>query len=300
MFKKLFQIIFPCKFNEASCKDSLFGCSCGKGDDQPDAPTYQEDPTTTKLKNKIGTQITGLLDTPYEDYVSRFTPSEGTQNLLSEGITRQQGLLDETDYGLENYDEIEQGYLDTILKQYTGAREEAYKPMQESLIAENLFGSGPGYGIQSEFAEETGEGAADITAQWAREGINRRFQQKSYNDALKRGDYSTMYNLALSQANQDVAPHQQATQTQGANLGAGMGFFGNLQSADLQKYGLEQQAHQTALENYYAGQSNLGGLGMGLGALGGLALNSVIPGGGLAAAAIGSSVGGGLGSMFKY
>ncbi len=58
-------------------------------------------------------------------------------------------------------------YLDTLLRKYSEARGEAWKPVQENLIAENLFSTGPGDGKMAEFGEETAQGVGDITKTWA-------------------------------------------------------------------------------------------------------------------------------------
>lgn len=298
MLRKLFHLIFPCYFHDSSCQDNLFGCKCGKGDKKPEAPKYQEDPATAALKNRLSSQVSGLLDIPYEDYVQRFTPSAQTGQYLTGALQDYKGLMDTQDYSLENYDQTEKNYLDTIQGQYSRSREEAYKPIQESLIAENLFGSGPGYDVMGKFGKETAQGSADITANWAREGIDRRFQQKSYMDALKRGDYTTMYSLALNEANREVQPKVQATQAQLSAINPAMGLFGEMNQVDIAKY-------NAAMEEYKAkmaiGKKNLGGLGTALGMGAGILLAA--PTGGmsmLAGGALGASAGGGLGSMFEY
>src|SRR3990167_6302170 len=125
MLRKLFHLIFPCYFNDASCQNSLFGCKCGKGGDKkPEAAKYQEDPATAALKARLGGQVSGLLDIPYEDYVSRFTPSNRVSGYLDKASDRYMGLLDTEDYGLADYDQTEKNYLDTIQGQYSRSREE--------------------------------------------------------------------------------------------------------------------------------------------------------------------------------
>lgn len=295
--------MFPCKFNDARCKDSLFGCQCGKGD--PDPPRYQEDPATKALKQKIGGQVSGLLDTPYEDYVSRFTPSQETSDILGETLTGYRDLMGSEDYGLGDYEEVEKKYLDTILGAYREDRAKGKEELQEQLIAENLFGSGPGFGLQEEFVEGTAKGSADIANIVAKEAIDRRFKEQSYKDALQRGDYTTMYNLALSKGAYDVAPAEKATQAQLSAISPALGLFGEMQSGDLAKYQADLSSYQALMNKE---KSSFGGLGAGLGSLGGLlyaaSLASEAAPLTLAGAAPwlagGALVGGGVGSMFEY
>lgn len=294
MLRKLFRLIFPCAFREKECEENMLGCKCGKGKSEPAPPVYKEDPATTALKNKLMGQVSGLLDVPYSEYESRFTPSNRVQDYLS-GITdKYSGLIESQDYGIADFAQTEKNYLDSILGQYGRAREEAYKPLQESLIAEGLFGSGPGYEIMSKYGQETAQGVSDITAGWAREGINRQLQQQQYKDALKRGDYTTMFNLALMEAEQEVAPAKAATQAQLAGINPALGLFGNMTQADLSRAQLEQAAYETQLANYYKSKKNLGGIGsaagMGIGYLMGGPIGGII----------GGEAGGSLGSMIEY
>lgn len=299
MLRKLFHLIFPCYFHDSSCQDNFFGCKCGKGDKKPEAPKYQEDPATSALKNRLSSQVSGLLDIPYEEYVSRFTPSAQTGQFLTDSLKGYKGMMDTEDYGLADYDQTEKNYLDTIQGQYSRSREEAYKPIQESLIAENLFGSGPGYDIMGKFGKETAQGSADITANWAREGIDRRFQQKSYQDALKRGDYTTMYSLALNEANREVQPKVQATEAQLGAINPAMGLFGEMNQVDIAKYNAAMEEYKVKMAK---GKKNLGGLGTALGIGAGLLLAPATGGTSamLMSGALGGSAGGGLGSMFEY
>ena len=300
MLRKIFALIFRCEFNRKECSENLLGCSCGKGKKE-EAPQYREDPSTTAMKLQLGNKISGLLDTPYQTYVDRFTPSQETQTMLNDSISRYQGLLDTEDYGIGNYDEIEGKYLDTILGQYGKTREESYKPIQESLIAENLFGSGPGYDIMGKYGKESAEGAADISAVWAREGIDRRYREKTYADALKRGDYGMMYQLALNKAQMDVNPQVMATDAQLSTVNPGISLFGSMQQGDLQKYQAQLDAYQANSQN----TSSFGGLGSLLGAGAGLGIAAAFPGAlpltmGLMAAGGGSIICGSFLSIFKY
>lgn len=211
---------------------------------KPSVPSYSQPQESKELENLLLQQATSLAKVPYEDWYSRFnvpeqplatTAKTGLTSLMGEGyqpmgyedylkrvtptetdlmkgvLGKYQGLLGET-YGMEDYTKTEQDYLDTVLRKYGEARGEAYKPIQESLIAENLFGSGPGYGIMKEFGEETAQGVGDISKQWAYEGIQRKQQQEQYYDALKRGDYQTMYNLSLLEQQREIQPRLQATE----------------------------------------------------------------------------------------
>ncbi len=272
--------------------------SSGKGDKGPEPPQYREDPATTALKGKVSAKTQGLLDIPYEDLVSRFTPGEATQGLFTDAVGKYKGLIDSQDYGIEDYTDIENSYLDSVLGKYTKQREQSFKPIQESLIAENLYGSGPGYGIMSDYADETSTGVGDISKQWAYEGIARKQGQMQYMDALKRGDYSTMYNLALSEASREIDPQVKATEAEAGYLSSANGLFGQLTNSDNAKYQAEMAAYNAAMAKPKKNMGGLGaGLGMGLGALfalptGGLSL--------LAGSAIGGGIGGGVGSMIEY
>lgn|SRR3990167_2742017 len=337
------------------------GCG-GDEDEPPPTPVFKEDPYTSQVKARVTAKTGQLLDVPYSDLVNRFSPSPETAGLFSDvenkykslfdtqnydfspsarteslgtgAINRYQGLFDTQDYGIGDYENIEKSYLDQILSRYGEARNKSYRPIQENLIAENLLGSGPGYGIMSEFAKETGEGVKDITTQWAQEGINRKISLMQYKDSLKRGDYSTMYNLALSETNKEfqtkqyadtlkrsdlasryglaesklkreLYPQTAATETELGYLNPSLGLFGDLQQGDLGKYDAEMKAYVANLENFYkmkeANSGDMGGLGTALGVGAGVLLAD--PTGGmsmLAGGALGGAAGGGLGSMFKY
>lgn len=274
----------------------LMGNTLGKGGGG-DVPQYHEDPQTTQLKNQLYGQVSGILGTPYETLVNRFTPSAGTQGLIDQSINNYKGLIDGTDYSTNDYSKIQGDYLDQVLSRYDQSRENDFAPIRESLIANNLEGSGPGYDIMRKYADESSMGTKDIATSWAYNNINTQLQQQQYKDALQRGDYTAMYNLALSKANQEVAPQLQATQTQFAGAGAGSSLLGQMNAEDMTKY----QAALSAYQAQQKGGKNLGGvgtaLGLGLGALfaaptGGLSM--------LAGSAIGGGIGGGLGSMFQY
>lgn len=339
----------------------------GCGDDGGDVPEYNISPETKATSELLGKKVTGLTDVPYEEWLKRFTIgdsaisteaqkqmanlqtsdyaptsyedfmkrlSPGNSDLMSGVLGKYQGLLNE-DYSTEDNSKTEQDYLDTLTRKYEESRKKAYEPVQENLIAENLMGSGPGYGIMTDYGKETAQGVGDITKQWAYEGIARKQQQQQYQDALKRGDYSTMYNVALSEANRASTTALNATNLsetskkyydalqrgdiEGAfnmgeqlktdkltaiNAATGMQFtslemlqnyLNTLSAQDLAKF-------NGALQSYEANQSNdssLGGLGSVLGMGAGALL--ALPTGGmsvLGGAALGGAIGGGVGSMF--
>jgi hypothetical protein len=274
---------------------------CGGGDDTPAPPTYTESPESRELKALLIPKVKSLTDLSYQDWLSRFTVPESP--VRGTALEKYKGLFDTQDYSLADYGQTENEYLDTLLRKFKETRTEAFKPVQESLIAENLFGSGPGYGIMTKFGEETATGAADITKQWAYEGIQRKQTQQQYMDALKRGDYSTMYNLALSEEQRALQPILQASQAELASINPAMSLFGELSAEDRAKY-------EAALKQYgllmQQEEENYGGLGSLLGGGAGLAiglamapetggLSLAVP---LAGAGLGAGFGGGIGSMF--
>lgn len=274
----------------------LLGTNAGCGGGKKEAPQYQEDPTTTGLKNKLYGQVSGLLDIPYEDYVKRFSPSQSVNDMATGALDKYKNLIDNSDYSLTDYSDREKAYQDSVQSQFKESRDDAFNPIRESLIAEGLFGSGAGYGVMGDYAKDTAKGAADISAKLGYESIQRQQQQQQYQDALKRGDYGAMYNLALAETNRQIAPAQQATQAQLSAVGAGSGLFGQLSSADLGKY-------NAALNAYNAGNSGGGDMG-GLGTLLGTGLGALLalPTGGmsvLAGGALGGALGGGAGSLFS-
>jgi len=301
MLKQLFQLIFPCQFNESKCRDNLFGCNCGKGDDEDPVPQYREDPATTALKNKIGGQVSGLLDIPYEEYEQRFTPAADTQGYLKQGLEGISGLISSEDYGIDDYSSQEEALLQSTLRQYKDVRGKGREELKEHLIGENLYDSGPGFGLQEEFIDETAKGSADITASLGVDAIQRKFQQTQYKDALERGDYTTMYNMALSKSQVDTAPAEKATQAQIGVINPALGLFGEMQEGDLTRYQSELNAYKFRLAEEERNKKNLGGFGALAGAGIGAAL--AVPTGGLsvlAGAGIGGALGGGAGSLFEY
>lgn len=278
---------------------------CGGDDDEPPAPPQRkEDPELAALKKGVLSRTQQVLDVPYEDYVSRFTPSAETGGLASDVAGKYQDLIGGEDYGIEDYQQIETDYLDSILGEFKEARGEAFEPLRERYIAENLYESGPGFQAEREFGEETAEGVGDITKRFAYEGIQRKQQQLQYQDSLKRGDYSTMYNIALSEVNRELQPAKQATQAELAGIGSAQGVFGDLSQLETAQYGQDLSAWETMAKLEAAsGQpdSSLGGIGAALGMGAGLLLAA--PTGGmsmLAGGALGGLAGGGLGEMFKY
>jgi hypothetical protein len=275
----------------------LLGSNVGGDDNEEEVPQYKEDPATTALKTATSNKAQDLINIPYEDLVKRFSMSDSTKGFLDDVTSRYKGLIDTQDYSMSNYDQIEKDYLDSTINQYTKAREKAYQPIQESLIAENLMGSGPGYGIQSDFASDTAEGVGDISKKWAYEGIQRKQTQQQYLDALKRGDYTSMYNLALNKAQQEIAPQTLATDAEAGYLNSASGLFGQLQGADMDLYNSQMASYNARAEAAAKNKKNLGGLGVGLGLLASLAMPGAPTLLGLAA---GGGIGGGLGSMFEY
>lgn len=276
----------------------LLGNQCGGGDDDPEPPKYQEDPYTTQMKASLANKTQQWMDIPYESLVDRFSPSAATEGLFSNVKGKYASLFDEQDYGIEDYSKIENEYLDTVLGKYKSSREEGGDAIKESLIAENLYGSGPGYGIMSDYSEETAQGVGDISKQWAYEGIQRKQQAQQYQDALKRGDYATMYSLALSEQQREILPQEQATQTEMGYAGQGMGLFGQLNQTDLGKYNAAMDAYKASMMQP---KKDMGGLGSALGMGAGLLLAA--PTGGmsmLAGGMLGGAAGGGVGSMIQY
>ena len=317
---------------------------------KPSVPSYSQDPQAKELQNQLYAKSTGLLNMPYGEWYQRFnvpksplttgavssmtdlTAKQGytpttyedflkqispDQALTSGALGKYQRLLDTQDYSMTDYKKTEQDYLDTVLRQYNKARGEAWKPVQENLIAENLFSSGPGIGKQAEFGKETAQGVGDITKAWAYEGIQREQTQKQYMDALKRGDYTTMYNLALQDEQKKYTMQANATQlaeiekeyynalqrgdietafnmgqilrqneiaTRTAATGAefnainpASNLYGQLTQKDLALYQAALQAYNSQM----AKRGSLSGLGSlaGMGLMGGLSL--LIPGTGI-------------------
>lgn len=59
MFRKFFNWLFPCKFNEPLCKGNYFGCRCGKGGSkQEEAPAPA--PQVSPWENYWGTISSGI------------------------------------------------------------------------------------------------------------------------------------------------------------------------------------------------------------------------------------------------
>ena len=282
---------------------------CG-GDDAPSPPTYQEDPELTKLKKNVLSRTQQLMDVPYEDWLERFSPSETTTGYATDIAGKYKSLIDTEDYDIADYSQIEEDYLDTVLRKYKEARGESGEALKESLIGQNLYESGPGYEFMKDFGEETATGVADITKQWAYEGIQRQMQQRQYMDALKRGDYTTMYNLTLSEIQREMTPVTRATEAELAGLEGGMGLFGTMTEADLAKYQQELSAWEAMARLEAAEEeSNLGGVGGLLGAGAGYLLAPAMtlttgPFAGMSAqllsAMMGGTAGAGIGSMFEY
>ena len=183
--------------------------------------------SATAVSGIEGLMGAGYAPTSYEDYLKRFTPE--TSPLMTGVLSRYQDLLGET-YGMDDYTKTEQDYLDMVTRKYKESRAETLEPLKERYIAEGLFESGPGFKAEREFGEETAEGVSDITKQWAYEGIQRQEQAKQYQDALKRGDYQTMYNLALSEEQRKMQPVMQATEMANAEKQ----YYDALQRGDLE------------------------------------------------------------------
>ncbi len=172
----------------------------------PETPLTEE--ATKKAMSLFRTQ--DYTPTSYEDYLKRFTPTAGNE-LAGLGVEGMKGLIAKG-YDTTDYKKTEQDYLDTLLRKFGESRTEAWKPIKERLIGENLYESGPGFQQEREFGEETATGVGDITKQWAYEGIARETANKQYMDALQRGDYTTAYNMALQEESRQMAPVLQATQ----------------------------------------------------------------------------------------
>ena len=325
------------------------------------APTYQPSKAATEMQDILTGNIKGLLGMSYEDILGRYDVPEApisTQaaamqtgllggdytptsyedflkqikpegELYEASMTGYKGLIGE-DYGIEDYKQIEKDYLDTVLGRYKETRGEGREALQESLIAENLLGSGPGYGLLGEYGEETARGVGDISKTWAYEGIQREITQRQYQDALKRGDYQTMYNIALQESQtkqmatqlaeaekeyydalkrgdiqtafnmgQLIKQTQAATKTQAmaTQLGIqemGQGLFGTMTAKDLAEYEGRLKEWQTRT----AQTGNLSTLGTLLGVGTMLATGGTMGGSTLAGAAMGGAVGGLGGSLF--
>jgi len=286
----------------------LLGSNRGCGDDEDEPappPTRQSDPELDALKKGVLGKTQQLLDVPYESYIERFTPSAETGGAATDIASRYKSLIDQEDYGIEDYQDIEQDYLGSITREFKEARGEAFDPIRERYIAENLYESGPGFQAEREFGEDTAQGVGDITKEFAYEGIQRKQQQMQYQDALKRGDYTTMYNMALSEINREQAPVKAATQAELAALGGAQGLFGELSQLETAQYGQDLSAWETMqkleAQKAASGGGNFGGLGSALGMGAGILLAA--PTGGmsmLAGGALGSIAGGGVGSMIEY
>lgn len=262
-----------------------------KGKDETPQPTKSK--YSKQLESKLFEKTGTMLDVPYSDWLKRFTVPESPFR----GMAREkyQNLFEEEDYGMADYEKTEKDYLDVLLGEYREEREEGFKPIRESLIGQNLWGSGPGYEQWEEYAGETAKGVGDITKKWAYEGMERQFRQRQYTDALKRGDYMTMYNLALQEEAKALDPRVRATQMEMAGIEPAMGLFGQLTQRDIAEYQARLQAK--SMEQ----KKNLAGLGTALGIGAGVLLAA--PTGGmsmLAGGSLGGAAGGGLGSMFEY
>jgi len=270
---------------------------CGGGDETPAPPTYTESPESRELKALLIPKVKELTGLNYQDWLSRFIVPESP--IRKSALEKYQSLFDTQTYDLTDYTKTEQEYLDTLLRKYGEAREEAWKPIQERLIGEHLFESGPGFGMQTEFGEETATGISDITKQWAYEGIQRKIQQQQYYDALKRGDYATMYQLALSEEARALQPIQLATEAELASISPGLSLFGEISGEDWKQYQSALNTYQALLAQQkhgsYAGLGTL--LGTGIGALLALPTGGMsVLGGGM----LGGLLGGGAGSMWNY
>ena len=277
------------------------GCGGGGDDNPPPPPTFIESPENAELKKLLTGKTSTLANLTYDDFLRRTAPSSEVSGYLKDPLKKYQDLINTQDYSLADYSKTEKDYLDTITGQYERTREKGFKPIQESLIAENLFGSGPGYGIMGEYGKETAQGVSDIAHTWAYEGLQRKQQAMQYKDALKRGDYTTMYNLALFEANREAGLSSEASRLEMASAGPALSLFDAIQSGDMAKYNAALQQYQAELEANQEDEGDFGGLGAGLGMLAGGLL--AIPTGGMSipmGALIGGSVGGGAGSMFKY
>lgn len=286
---------------------ALLADNTGSGGKQPDPPQYQADPNTKALGAAVSSSAQGLLNIPYSDLVQRFSPSADTTGMLNDSITKYKGLIDSTDYSTTDFTKTNKDYLDSIMGQYNTQQDKAQASMKESLIANHLDGSGPGYGLTNEFNTMRTKGATDVASQWAYQNEQLQLQEQQYKDALQRGDYNTMYQLALGKASNEVAPQVAATNTQSQNLASAAGIFGTETQADLNTYQAQMAAYTAQQQANAANKKNLGGAG----AMAGMAAGALlaIPTGGLSMAALpaiatgaglGGALGGGIGGMFSY
>lgn len=276
---------------------TLLACNQGKGSF---APTYTPDPAVQALGNTLNTKLSGLLNIPYDQLVQQFTPSASATNTMNTAATDYTNLINNSNYSLTDFNNTQQQYLDSVLAQYNKQADQQQAKLDQSLAANNLIGSGPGYQQQQDFATNRAQGAGNLTAAWGENAINTQLQQQQYQDALQRGDYATLYSLGQNQANASLQPTLDAQQALSNYLSMSNGAFQTLTNADLGQYNAAMQAYNANQSN----KSNLGGIGSLLGAgVGALALGpgALIPGvGPLAGALVGGSIGGGAGSLFQF
>ena len=260
--------------------------------------------TSGQFGDTMGPQSTGGEGYDYDSWVKRFTPE--TSQFFPQAQAGFQNLLNTQSYNTPSYMEsIEKPYLDTLLKEYKTSRGEGFKPVQEGLIAENLYGSGPGFQRMQEYGEKTAEGVGDITKQWAYEGIERRTNQDRYYDALKRGDIETAYNIALMEEERNLQPKLQATQAEAGSMEMGMNFMRDISDREAKLYNASMVPYQADLQKYLQDKSekmDLIGTGAGIiGDVGGSLLKDwlskkLIGGGAATAIEAGIGVGAGMGA----
>lgn len=294
--------------------------------------TVDEGPLTEKaIQAQLGLTVPEPMG--FEDFLGRFTPERGEFRELAE--TGVKGLFEDRPGGFD-FEKESGAALDLITRKFKEERGEAFDPVRERLIAENLFTSGPGFKKEAEFRGETAQGVTDITTAFAFENINRKITERNYQDALLRGDIETAFNIALQSEQQQVQAATQATTAanldreftsalergdiqQAFNIGqiirqnklttqtlateAEFGalrpaqeLFGQLSAKDLSKF----EAQQRTFEAERAGKGSFGGLGQLLGMGAGALL--ALPTGGmsvLAGAQLGGAFGGATGSLFE-
>jgi len=224
----------------------------------PVTPPKFEDyksPYYADLEKSVYEKAQQNLGMSYEDWKSRFTPE--TSEFYTAGQDKLRDILN-TDYSTPDYlESVEKPYLDTLLKEYKTSRGEGFKPVQESLIAENLYGSGPGLQRMQEYGKGTAEGVGDISKQWAYEGIERRMNQDRYYDALKRGDMQTAYEIALMEEERSLQPAREATEAERGSIETGRGVMGDIGRREQQEYGNAQIPYQAEMDEYLRQREDL-------------------------------------------
>lgn len=276
---------------------AMLVCNAGEGN-TPSAPTYSPSPATTALGTTLDSTLQGLLNTPYSSLVSEFTPSASSTQTLDQATQDFTNMINSTSFSTADNTAAENAYLNSTVQQYNTSRGQQQAQLNQSLAANNLIGSGPGYQQQEQFNQDTATGVGNLTAAQGQWDITNQEQQTAYEQALESGDYSTLYALGQSNAQESLQPTLDAQTALDNYLSSGQTQFSSQTSADLNQYNAALQAYQLDQSD----QSNLGGIGSLLGTgLGALALGplGLVPGvGPLAGAVVGSLLGGSVGSSF--